>query len=96
MIYSEIFVFLTFSLTVTGFSVILTCVICFGFGAIFFFSDKKQNKMLKLKKVVKGVCVKSVNKAVVELCLLGSAGLMMKSVMAVSLTNPCLGQDNSG
>lgn len=72
MIYYEIFVFLTFSFTVTGFSVIFACVICFGFGAIFF-SAKKQNKMLKLKKVVKGVCVKSVNKAVVELCLLGSA-----------------------
>lgn len=72
MIYYKIFVFLTFSLTVTGYSVILAFVICFGSGAIFF-SDKKQNKMLKVKKVVKGVCVKSVNKAVVELCLLGSA-----------------------
>lgn len=76
MIYCEIFVFLTVSLTVTGFSVILACVVCFGFGAIFF-SDKKQNKMLKLKKVVKGVCVKSVNKAVVELCLSGSAAALV-------------------
>lgn len=42
-------------------------------GLFFFSSDKNQNKMLKPKKVVKGVCVKSVNKAVVELCLLGSA-----------------------